>query len=346
MLYHASATADLKVLEPHVSTHGKAYVYAIKSRLTAMLFGVTKDDFDFLMDEKKGITFLYECYPDALKRVYEGKACSVYTVSEDGFLTGQTGWAAEFVNPMPVEVVCEEKIEDIYGKIMEAADRQMCVIHSYEESEDYLDFLRRELQERVRLFGLTEEHMRADFRFEKYFKDLFVPKPKLDDKKLKLREKQLNCTFCEEGRYAEMILDISGYEEKTRPIQNIDFRFFTGDAEKLKKAVASVREDWVQYFKDGTCVFCGYEGENLASFCIVDEVADCILDTGEKKVGAIGCVGTVPDYRKRGIGLRMVDLATVYLKNKGCKESSISYTHIDNWYKKLGYQTYARFSVL
>lgn len=40
----------------------------------------------------------------------------------------------------------------------------------------------------------------------------------------------------------------------------------------------------------------------------------------------------------------MVDLATFNLKNEGCDKAYISYTHIDKWYEKLGYQTFARFS--
>lgn len=167
----------------------------------------------------------------------------------------------------------------------------------------------------------------------------------LDNNKSKAMEARLGAVICEDGRFAEMILDITDYAEKTEPITGIEYRFFQGDMEEVRGAVALVDEDWVQYFKEDTCVFCGYAGEEIASFCIVDVVAECILSTDDAKVGAIGCVGTVPRYRKSGIGLRMVDLATVYLKKEGCDKSSISYTHIDKWYAKLGYETYARFAV-
>lgn len=91
-------------------------------------------------------------------------------------------------------------------------------------------------------------------------------------------------------------------------------------------------------------MFFGYMGEKPVSFCVVNVNADCILSAPGVKVGAIGCVGTVPQYREAGIGLRMVDLTTLYLKNEGCDKAYISYTHIDKWYEKLGYQTFARFS--
>lgn len=59
----------------------------------------------------------------------------------------------------------------------------------------------------------------------------------------------------------------------------------------------------------------------------------------------LGCVGTVPQYRNRGIGLRMVDLATLFLKNEKCDKAYIHYTHIDKWYAALGYQVFARFNL-
>lgn len=167
----------------------------------------------------------------------------------------------------------------------------------------------------------------------------------IDDNKMQAMKNRLGCTFCDNGEFAEMILDITDYREKTMLIDDTEFRFFDGEIEDLRYAVALVDKDWVQYFKESTPVFCAYKNGELVSFCIVDVEAECILETGNKKVGSIGCVGTVPRFRRLGIGLRMVDLATIYLKNKGCKLSSISYTPVENWYKKLGYLTYARFTI-
>ena len=64
------------------------------------------------------------------------------------------------------------------------------------------------------------------------------------------------------------------------------------------------------------------------------------------KIGGIACVGTIPEYRKMGIGLRLVDLATLYLKKKGFDYSYIHYTHLEKWYNKLGYQGIAKFSLV
>lgn len=79
MLYHVSDTGGIKVLEPKVSSHGKAYVYAIENLVTGLLFGARWDDFDFILDTNdSGISEVYECYPDAFERIYSGRSCYVY----------------------------------------------------------------------------------------------------------------------------------------------------------------------------------------------------------------------------------------------------------------------------
>lgn len=103
MLYHVSSTSGIKILEPRVSSHGKAYVYAIDNLVMALLFGAKHDDFDFLLTEEEGKPTVYECYPNAFEKVYVGKSCAVYELKEDGFLSGMTSWEPE--------LVCENKVE-------------------------------------------------------------------------------------------------------------------------------------------------------------------------------------------------------------------------------------------
>lgn len=174
MLFHASTQAGLKELHPQTSTHGKAYVYAINNRLTALLFGAPKDDFDLLMDEQDGKPVIYECYPDALKKVYGGKACSLYAVAEDGFLTGQTGWEPELVCEHAVPVLAEERIADLYEAIAGAIRAGDCILCAYSQSEGYRRFLKEELGERIQAFGITQAQMDADPRFQLYFNDILA----------------------------------------------------------------------------------------------------------------------------------------------------------------------------
>lgn len=167
----------------------------------------------------------------------------------------------------------------------------------------------------------------------------------LNQTKLKEMEKELGCRFCSDGIFAEMSLDLPNYQEKTAPIPGAQFSFFKGSISDVKDAVAKVDDDWVQYFNNAQDVFCGCVGGRIVSFCIVDTYADCILSRDGIRIGSIGCVGTVPEMRGQGIGLRMVDIATLYLKSSGCDKSYIHYTHIESWYQKLGYKTFARFNI-
>lgn len=169
MLYHASQETGLKVLWPHESTHGKCYVYAVRNPLMALLFGAPKDDFDLLMDEEGGRPVLYECYPDAFRKIYAGKSCSLYEVENAGFLAHQTGWEQEWVCESPVTVMRETKIRDISLIIMEAVSQGECILHSYSDKAAYQDILREELSERIRVFGMTAEQMSRDTRFTEYF---------------------------------------------------------------------------------------------------------------------------------------------------------------------------------
>ena len=168
MLYHASSVSGLGELEPRISTHDKPYVYAIRNKVTAACFGAPKDDFDLLMDEVDGVPHLYECYQDALKTIYAGKSCSIYTVHEEGFLSGVTGWDVELVCEHTVPVVQEERIFDLFEYIQRAAAHSECVIHSYSDEEVYQAMLSEELCERIRAFGLSEEAVKKDKRIARF----------------------------------------------------------------------------------------------------------------------------------------------------------------------------------
>lgn len=166
----------------------------------------------------------------------------------------------------------------------------------------------------------------------------------MDPVKRKEMEGRLGCVFCRDGIFAEMALDLRDYRERTSPITGVHFGFYVGSTERIKEAVALVDAQWVPYFDENVRIFCGYVEERPISFCIVDVDVDCPISAPGIKVGGIGCVGTIPQCRRMGAGLRMVDLATLYLKSAGCDRAYVHYTHIEKWYGKLGYQTFARFS--
>ena len=111
------------------------------------------------------------------------------------------------------------------------------------------------------------------------------------------------------------------------------------DTSEIKKAVEKVDQDWPQYFTENQRIYCGYVNGKIASFCIIANLGMHNLNGRKVKVGGPGCVGTLPEYRNRGIGLTMVKNVTQILKDEGYDYSYIHYTGVAPWYEKLGYET-------
>lgn len=135
--------------------------------------------------------------------------------------------------------------------------------------------------------------------------------------------------------YTELVMDLrKDAPKKTSFDFPVTFGEYGGEIPALREAVRAVDEDWVQWFNEKDRVFCAFYNGKIAAFCLLS-------DMGEFegiRIGGPGCVGTVPEYRRRGIGLEMVRLATEKLKEEGYDLSWIHYTHIGDWYMKLGYK--------
>ena len=150
MLYHVSSTPGIRVLQPRVSSHGKAYVYAIENLVTGLLFGVPHDDFDFMLTaDDSGLPSVYECYPDAFRQVYSGKACTVYQVQEEGFLRGVTGWNPELVCEREVEVLSESHVPDVYARLLEAEADGKLILYRYCDAPEYKKLISEHIADRL-----------------------------------------------------------------------------------------------------------------------------------------------------------------------------------------------------
>ena len=143
--------------------------------------------------------------------------------------------------------------------------------------------------------------------------------------------------------YEEQLMDLREFDPNALDIpcpDHITFGMYTGDWDKLLEAVGQVEDGWLSCYKPGDIVYCAMDGEKIASFCALDD-----FGTYEGlRVGGPGCVGTVPEYRRQGIGLKMVQNVTQILKEKGYALGYIHYTGVGHWYAKLGYQTLVRWN--
>ena len=141
----------------------------------------------------------------------------------------------------------------------------------------------------------------------------------------------------------EMVLPLEDYAPDRFPVKDppgIRYDLFHGNRDMLLDAVGSVDETWIPIYREENSAFCAFMDERPVSFCIVEPMG--VFDS--VKVGGPGCVGTVPAFRKKGIGLRMVQLVTGILKSEGYDLSYIHFTGVPDWYAKLGYQTVLRWN--
>lgn len=142
--------------------------------------------------------------------------------------------------------------------------------------------------------------------------------------------------------FDEMILplnefDIHKYNKKLG--DNVTFGFYGGDIDELKSNVKKVVEYWVDLFNRNDRIYCGYIDGKIASFCRIKDMGAYNINGRKIKIGGPGCVGTLLEYRDRGIGLTMVKNVTQILRDEGYDYSYIHFTGITAWYEKLGYKT-------
>lgn len=171
MLYHVSNNAGLKILQPRISTHKKPYVYAIENMITGLLFGVKHDDFDFIIStDDNNNPIVYECYPDAFQKIYQGKGCSAYEVSDEGFMRGMTSWDVELVNDNEVSVINEIVIADLYERLLEEEKNGNLKVYRYECTDEYRKTIASHIVDRIIRFDIDLDNIiEKDRRFSDYY---------------------------------------------------------------------------------------------------------------------------------------------------------------------------------
>ena len=143
-----------------------------------------------------------------------------------------------------------------------------------------------------------------------------------------------------EETYDEMLLYLRGFTYPEIPVpEDVTFGYYEGSIEALRERVALVDDGWPSIYREGSRVFCAFKSGEVVSFCLIEDMGVHDYFGHKLKVGGPGCVGTVPEYRKMGIGREMIRRATMILRDEGYDVSYIHYTGVANWYAALGYQT-------
>jgi len=116
-LYHGSKYSGIKKLEPKHSTHG-TFVYATPSRELAIIFSSRCGDdltYSLFRESNNEPWNIVERIPHAFATMFSNSS-SLYTLNDTTFKDIHTGFY-EVVSEVPVDVLKEEKISNVYEEI-------------------------------------------------------------------------------------------------------------------------------------------------------------------------------------------------------------------------------------
>ena len=166
-LYHVSKIPNLTVLQPHVSTHGKAYVYATPNVECSLFFGgnMSFGDFDGIYGVDNNIAYFYEAYKGALKRRFDNAVCYIYEVDPSTFIEGKTTFNGELVSEKPVKILNCKKIESIYNILLELNNQSKIILHFYQDSEEYKNIIDAHIADRIVRFNVLNHKNDIIYKF-------------------------------------------------------------------------------------------------------------------------------------------------------------------------------------
>ena len=113
---------------------------------------------------------------------------------------------------------------------------------------------------------------------------------------------------------------------------------------ELEGAIASVNPKWSHPLKNSTgrILIVKLQGK-IAGFAQVKTGGKETIFSRAKELGYIDYVGVLPEYRKLGLGRRLVAYGTKELQRLKCEMAYIGSTELEKWYERIGYKTYLRF---
>lgn len=152
MFYHASKIKGLKVLKPHVSSHGKSWVYFSSKRENILVYLSNavekhiKDKYNRPLKQYEkwasyGITSdgrvrIEEYYANATKETFGGVSGYIYVVDKLNTAQPLRGIKDVFVTQDEVTVDQCEFIADAYAEILKAESEGKLVIERFEDITD------------------------------------------------------------------------------------------------------------------------------------------------------------------------------------------------------------------
>lgn len=137
-VFHSGKISGLKLIEPHISSHGQPWVYATNYLgITAAYLGPWFD-FDFYQGVDNGMPVLAERYEGAFKKAFSGRKGSIYLLEKKLFLEGKTSFHAEVVTSAAVHPLDEIVIDDAAEFLRRLASEGKLKLYFYPDRPKYV----------------------------------------------------------------------------------------------------------------------------------------------------------------------------------------------------------------
>jgi len=125
--------------------------------------------------------------------------------------------------------------------------------------------------------------------------------------------------------------------------ETVVFRFATEkDSVLLLNAVQKAEPAWKDFFiSPSEPILIAFHAGEIAGFEFLSPKGGRFVKP-ESRTGSIGCVGVVPEERKKGIGRQLVSKGAEWLKLQGCMNIELRYVALVDWYQKIGFEVIRR----
>ncbi len=117
-VYHASRISGLKRIEPRISTHGQAWIYAARDPSTAAMFLGHHHDFILGSGFVGDRPYIVERFAGAFGRAKSGASGSIYVLPGSSFQAGRTSFREEVVSEITLEPLRETVVPDAAAHLL------------------------------------------------------------------------------------------------------------------------------------------------------------------------------------------------------------------------------------
>lgn len=163
MFYHASPTANLKILKPRVSNHDVSQIYLSSKRENVLVY-LSNAIEKFCLEtgfqhegtyykwgpygfDKNGIQVLEEYYPNAFIDTYRGVRGFIYRIKETAGLSRLREIPFVYTSRDNLDILSSEPVEDAYDELLKAErDHKIILIRFQEQTKENLEWIERTIK--------------------------------------------------------------------------------------------------------------------------------------------------------------------------------------------------------